>query len=133
MPCCFDCQFFHPESGHVLDGRSDDRARLGECRCKPPEVGDIINPGADDEERWFGEYPKVLASDWCGDFAARRIESEFSNTFLADPSVACDVDSLDDARAVNVESTPHNATWASWAAHAAAAWNYDENRNVLHV
>ena len=54
----------------------------GECRCRPPQVGDLIKVGTDDEEHWFGEFPNVMASESCGDFEARQQQSELVSIFM---------------------------------------------------
>ena len=133
MPCCFDCRFFHTSSGRILEESDWDEVLPGECQFHPPTVGDLIKIGTDDEERWFGNYPKVMASDSCGHFEPERRESEFETTILVAASVACDVGLPGDVDAANTESTPHAATWASWATHAVATWQHAENRDALHA
>jgi hypothetical protein len=43
----------------------------GECRRHPPRVGRLGRDCHGDEFREYGDFPKVLGSDWCGEFAAR--------------------------------------------------------------
>ena len=112
MPLCFHCKYY------PLD---DDSPTDGTCRCHPPQVGDLLEEGTLHEFRWFGEYPKVRAHDWCGEFEPEQRNSEFAATYLVTPSDPCGVDLLDDAQVGNTESTPHDATWASWASWAAHA------------
>lgn len=113
MPRCDQCRFFTP-SGNLA---------LGECRHDQPRRS----------SQRRSRFPIVQCDGYCGGFQPRRVDSEFVDTFLADPSVVCDVDSLADAQAVNTESTPPATTWASWAAQASATWQHAENRNALHV
>lgn len=82
MPLCFDCRFFAPNSDRVLEAQDRDETLAGECRFHQPQVGDLMNANIDDQERWFGEFPHVMASDWCGSFEPRQRESEFVTTFI---------------------------------------------------
>ena len=67
---CVDCEFFYPSDGlrdvNDLTGHEEDE---GECRKNPPVVGDMVKFKNGDEERWYGNYPRVLTDDWCGGFS----------------------------------------------------------------
>ena len=56
---CGACRFFQTE---------DTDSQSGECRRHPPSLGDLLKPGTDDQDRWYGGFPKVLPSGWCGEF-----------------------------------------------------------------
>ena len=72
---CFDCEFFCPEAGvcrssdDLTDGDWDECLE-GECRRRPPVVGDLVQDSRDPSDSWraYGEFPRVLAADWCGKF-----------------------------------------------------------------
>jgi len=69
---CFDCKFFHVVSGKELT-EDDWREDLdGECRRHTPALGEIITRQDGDEERWYGEWPRVMAGNWCGEFEPRE-------------------------------------------------------------
>ena len=65
---CWHCSFFHPEGIVSRQQPLFDEAQPGECRIYPPQVGDLIHRGTDDEQRWYGNFPRVMAGDWCGQF-----------------------------------------------------------------
>lgn len=71
--CCFDCEFFMPEGKNCPDELTeadwDNGTREGECRRRPPALGPFVKRM---DMRTFGECPRVLATDWCGEFAARQ-------------------------------------------------------------
>ncbi len=82
---CEDCRYFQPDDELSLTVPWTDEALPGECRCNPPVVGDVILVGTDEEQRWFGNFPRVMASDWCGrlvvrDVGPRRGESSGAST-----------------------------------------------------
>lgn len=62
--CCFNCEFFQ------LEGKADEITERdwgeGECRLKPPVIVDPTDPKA------FGDFPRIFASDWCGQFRRRK-------------------------------------------------------------
>ncbi len=76
MPrCCFDCDFFHIEGHDVSELTEADwqgGCAEGECRFHPPVLGPEIERDGD-TFRCFGEFPKVLSSDWCGQFQPRTM------------------------------------------------------------
>ena len=49
--------------GHCLEGQ---------CHAELPVLGQMLKDRQGDPFRDFGEWPKVLASDWCGHFVAAR-------------------------------------------------------------
>lgn len=66
---CWNCRFFLPiESDPDRDHPCPDDCLAGECRAKPPHLGDPLQPG--ESMRW-GLYPIVMAGDWCGQFYPR--------------------------------------------------------------
>ena len=68
-PCCFDCRFFVPDhrTGNDLTEDDWDECLPGECRRLPPALGDLVEDRYGDKDRCFGQWPKVIASDWCGE------------------------------------------------------------------
>lgn len=74
MPrCCFDCDYFEIEGKDVsaiTEADWHDGCAEGECRFNPPGLGPEIERDGD-TFRCFGEFPKVLSSDWCGQFKQR--------------------------------------------------------------
>lgn len=71
--CCFDCDFFHIEGKDVSELTEADwhgGCVEGECHFNPPVLGPEIERNGD-TFRCFGEFPKVLSSDWCGQFQPR--------------------------------------------------------------
>lgn len=73
-PACWDCRFFEPEGVVDLSQPWPDESYAGDCRFHPPQVGDLIKRGTEDEERWFGNFPRVMACDWCGQFRRRGVD-----------------------------------------------------------
>lgn len=73
-PCCFDCRFFVPEGRSQNDLAEDqwDDCMEGECHAGLPVLGQSLTDRHGDEFRGFSEWPKVLASDWCGHFTPRK-------------------------------------------------------------
>lgn len=73
--CCFDCRFFAPDHRTCNDLTEDewDECLPGECRRRCPALGPMVTDRYGDEQRHFGEWPKVLASDWCGEFQKRCV------------------------------------------------------------
>ena len=69
---CWHCRFFEPSDPSSLEKPWTDETLPGECRLLPPQIGDLIKRGTDDEERWFGNFPRVMAGDWCGQFQPRE-------------------------------------------------------------
>ena len=70
---CWHCRFFEPPNPEVLNQPWTDETLSGECRLHPPQVGDLLHRGTEDEERWFGNFPRVMAGDWCGQFWPREV------------------------------------------------------------
>ena len=71
--CCFDCDYFEIEGKDVsamTEADWQDGCAEGECRFNPPVLGPEIERDGD-TFRCFGEFPKVLSSDWCGQFKQR--------------------------------------------------------------
>ena len=73
-PLCFDCRFFVPEGRLHNDLTEDqwDDCLEGTCRAEPPSLGELLADRHGERFRHYGEWPKVMASDWCGRFAAAR-------------------------------------------------------------
>jgi hypothetical protein len=71
---CFDCRFFVPEGtwlNDLTEGQWDECIE-GECRAALPVLGQLLTDRHGDPFRDFGDWPKVLASDWCGQFEPRE-------------------------------------------------------------
>ena len=74
LPLCFDCRFFatlrlERAADLPLEKREKyiDECIGGHCRRSPPSVGHFIGEG-DTLEYDYGQWPKVMADDWCGAF-----------------------------------------------------------------
>ena len=69
-PFCFDCRFFVPDDRLHNDLTEDDWDEIleGECRAGLPALGPVVTDRHGDEYRHYGEWPRVLASFWCGQF-----------------------------------------------------------------
>ncbi len=69
-PFCFDCRFFVPDGRlhNDLTEEQWDEALEGECRAGLPALGPLVSDRHGDEYRHYGEWPRVLASFWCGQF-----------------------------------------------------------------
>jgi hypothetical protein len=67
---CINCRFFAPERPEHDPSKPD--FVEGECRRHPPALGIMLIDRHGDDFRHFGEWPKVLGSDWCGDYEPRR-------------------------------------------------------------
>lgn len=71
--CCFNCDYFHLEDhgvGEMTEADWQAGFAEGECRISPPVLGPEIERDGD-TFRCFGEFPKVLSNDWCGQFKPR--------------------------------------------------------------
>jgi len=73
-PFCFHCRFFAPdEAGHGNAAHGHwDECMEGECRHDTPRLGDLLVDRHGDAFRHFGQWPKVMAGDWCGRFEPRQ-------------------------------------------------------------
>ena len=76
LPRCFECRFYSPgDYGCPMDEEDieippeGDDCLPGVCRRHPPLLGELVEK-AEYAELWrsYGEWPKVMACDWCGDF-----------------------------------------------------------------
>ena len=71
---CFNCRFFsredtgRPTDAHEVIPEGQSVSAEGECRRKPPRHGNTIIRKDRSEFICFGDWPKVLADDWCGEF-----------------------------------------------------------------
>ena len=74
-PLCFDCRFFVPEGSIHSELTEDqwDECLEGECHAAPPVLGQMLEDRHGDSFRDFAEWPKVMASDWCGKHVPRGI------------------------------------------------------------
>ena len=75
-PVCFDCVYFVPEGSQHNDliPRQWDECLEGECHRGVPRLGLMLKDRHGDSFRHFGEWPKVMAGDWCGEFKPREVE-----------------------------------------------------------
>ncbi len=77
---CIDCRFFKPEG---MDTPYDHDHVEGECRRHVPMLGVMLTDRHGEEFRHFGEWPRVLGCDWCGDYQSQqklnRAHCEFHN------------------------------------------------------
>jgi hypothetical protein len=75
MQCCFDCRYFRmvgrDDPEELVESDWKDGCCEGECRRHPPQVGKLARDLHGDEFRQYGDFPKILGSDWCGEFAPR--------------------------------------------------------------
>lgn len=73
QPACFNCRFFVPESSahNDLTQAQWDDGLEGECRRHTPTLGIMLTDRHGDEFRHYGEWPKVMAGDWCGCFESK--------------------------------------------------------------
>ena len=81
--CCFNCEFFQvdgKECAGVTEEDWDEGRAVGECRLNPPVVGDPAVNLDGEEFRLFGEYPRVVCTDWCGQFKGRVVSGGQPNT-----------------------------------------------------
>ncbi len=69
-PFCFDCRFFVPEGKLHNDLAEEQWAEslAGECRRLCPALGPMVTDRHGDQFRHFGEWPRVMAAEWCGRF-----------------------------------------------------------------
>jgi hypothetical protein len=71
-PECWDCLFFEPEGPVDVTVPYTDECEAGFCHRHPPQVGELVKTLNGSEFRCYAEFPKVMASDWCGAFQARQ-------------------------------------------------------------
>jgi len=73
-PLCFYCFYFTPASidRNSLTEEKWDDCMEGECRRHVPHLGQLLTDRHGEEFRHYGEWPRVLAGDWCGEFRPRR-------------------------------------------------------------
>ena len=78
--CCANCQYFLLGDDFLtVDDSEANRLKPfygdseGECHRKSPRPGPVDNKKFNGKTlRNFGEWVKVMASDWCGEFEPRR-------------------------------------------------------------
>ncbi len=74
---CYHCRFFSPgEVGcpsylHGQEIGDFEESKEGICRRHTPRHGKTIQRSNGDDFISFAEWPKVMASDWCGEFESR--------------------------------------------------------------
>ena len=92
---CFDCWFFIPEGRRFNDLTEDqwDDCMEGECHAGVPKLGQMLTDRHGDPFRDFGEWPKVMASDWCGKLEPReqsapQTDPGLSSKAVGEPCVA---------------------------------------------
>jgi len=73
--CCFDCDFFMPsgiaDASELKESDWKTGAEDGECRRHPPHLGPMVKT-KNDEFRHYGEWPRVMFCEWCGEFCPRK-------------------------------------------------------------
>lgn len=71
-PSCLDCRYFVPEGRLHNDLDEEEAARPdrvdGECRRYCPTLGQMLTDRHGDGFRHYGEWPKVMGCDSCGEF-----------------------------------------------------------------
>ena len=74
---CFYCVYFVPDPLQHSDPDPGqwDECLEGECHRHVPRLGVMLKDRNGDSFRHFGEWPKVAAGDWCGEFKPREGES----------------------------------------------------------
>lgn len=126
VPCCFDCRFFAPHGAQHNDLTENqwDECLEGECHRNCPDLGNTLVDRHGDEGRAFGEWPKVLAADWCGRFRARQVDmgNRTVQAFrLTEQGAAADAAKDRAARTVCERSqSASEADWRAWARRVAA-------------
>jgi len=79
--CCHNCRFFSPGEGGCPSYETEtelgeyDETKEGQCRRHPPGHGKTIPQKNGELMTYFGDWPKVMACFWCGEFQ-QRTESE---------------------------------------------------------
>ncbi|MCA9111214.1 MAG: hypothetical protein KDA52_14780 [Planctomycetaceae bacterium] len=71
--CCFDCDYFQIDGKDIPEVAESDwdyGCAEGECRLGPPVLGPEIEQNGE-TIRHYGEFPRVLVCDWCGQFQPR--------------------------------------------------------------
>ncbi len=73
-PLCFDCVHFTPGGTRRNDLTEDqwDECLEGECHRHTPHLGPVFKDRDGDTYRHFGQWPRVMAGDWCGEFESRH-------------------------------------------------------------
>jgi hypothetical protein len=74
---CADCEYYHATTAKSGLSPGD-----GECRKHPPTVGDPVRLRDGDEERFFGNFPRVIGDERCGEF--KRCTEAFRTTEAPD-------------------------------------------------
>ncbi len=75
--CCYNCRFFSLgehgspayESENLSKEFEDDWE--GICKFNPPVLGELMRDREGDDFRHYGEWPKIMAGEWCGKFELR--------------------------------------------------------------
>ncbi len=72
-PLCFDCVHFTPGGTRRNDLTEEqwDECLEGECHRHTPHLGPVFKDRDGDTYRHFGQWPRVMAGDWCGEFESR--------------------------------------------------------------
>jgi len=83
-PLCFDCVHFAPGGTRRNELTEDqwDECLEGECHRRTPHLGPELIDNHGDTFRHLGEWPKVMAGDWCGEFAERPVRTGSANANL---------------------------------------------------
>ena len=90
---CFCCRFFIPDGMlfSQLRGVPPKDCLDGECHRHGPELGVVLVDPDGDEFRHYGEWPKVMADDWCGEFVTRQCPDDGPQTAHVGPrsNISC--------------------------------------------
>jgi hypothetical protein len=74
---CRNCRFFQLDETQTASEVFKDWEEMkeGECRAEPPRLGEMLTDRDGETFRHFGQWPRVMAIDWCGRFDPRRPDS----------------------------------------------------------
>ncbi|MAE40906.1 MAG: hypothetical protein CML07_08330 [Psychrobacter sp.] len=80
---CYDCAFWSPgemggwrEESFDLPGFWESETMPGQCRFRPPSLGEVATDQDGEPFTLFGQWPKTMACDWCGRFKQRQSERQ---------------------------------------------------------
>jgi len=87
-PFCIDCRYFVPDGQFHNDlseaEAASNQERDGECRRCPPVLGQLLTDRHGDTFRHYGEWPRVMGCDGCGEFEpCQRLKDRDTSPTLA--------------------------------------------------